>query len=168
MEKFCFHLTGVEQHSELDWRNSSVQFGSMTNFSSSDIICPCEFFVTIRYFSSYLQRTKKQLLLRQFIFSGHSPGQDCTCPPAFKLDLWRTWESWQQFWVVVSSCGMIWSNFCKDNFIVSGHSPGQDCTRPPAHQLDLWRKKLVLTSEHQNICWTVMGDSPETKIWPPS
>ena len=37
-----------------------------------------------------------------------------------------------------------------------------------AHQLDLWRKKFVLTSEHQNICWIVMGDSPETKILPPS
>ena len=29
-----------------------------------------------------------------------------------QLDLWRTWDSWQPFWVVVSSSGIICSNFC--------------------------------------------------------
>ena len=39
------------------------------------------------------------------------------------LYLWRTGEFWWPFWVIVSSIGMIWSNFCKNNFIVSVKCP---------------------------------------------
>ena len=68
----------------------------------------------------------------RFFVIFHSPCQDCTCPLALWLDLWRTGVSWWQSMMLISILYVTLSKFCKVSFFRIFHSPHQDCTRPLA------------------------------------
>ena len=81
----------------------------------SRLLCPQKIQLESRRTSAVLIRrmaTYNEVVLTKVASNHHWVVQILKLTKLLQLDLWRTWDSWQPFWVVVSSSGIICSNFC--------------------------------------------------------